>query len=169
MLALLFLIQWQGPGVKGGSAVQPKVCICSVGVGMSHLDIHTGMSAGRKLEEWGMLEGRQWAPTQPWGCQLWHPAAPTGHPAAQRGMGGLLRPREGLCSSGRRVIWLWQPGAAWLAYSDMMICSQFQGTSSQKRFCMLIPSALISQASGCWLPSCRAPSRSNLCCTDKRG
>lgn len=56
VLALLFFIQWQGTGVRGGSAVQPKVCICSVGMGMPHLDIHTGMSARRKLEDGGMLE-----------------------------------------------------------------------------------------------------------------
>lgn len=51
MLALLFLIQWQGTDMREGSTVQPKVCICSVGMGMSHLDIHTGMAAGMKLEE----------------------------------------------------------------------------------------------------------------------
>lgn len=83
----------------------------------------------------------QGAPVHPQGCQLWPWC-----PVARRGRWDALpRPTKGLCSSDRRVIRPRQPGAV----REMMTCFQFQGTSSQKRFCMLIPPASISQACGC--------------------
>lgn len=132
-----------------GSAVQPRAGAAAWGW------VRDGRLAG------GGSQGRQ-----PRGCQLgwsrrgegcWSqecqgaPAHPWGHqrrpgcPVAWREMGGPPRPVKGLCSSDRRVIRLWQPGAV----GDMMTCFQFQGTSSRKRFCMLIPPAPISQACGC--------------------